>query len=68
MGVTWVGKAFVKSSTIGMEEVIGGVSERSKWFVVGRDGFAMAGTLSPGNIVGLLDCGVVRRDVDSPTN
>ena len=67
-GVTCVGKAFVKSSTLGMEEVIGVVFGRSKWFVVGRDGFALAGTLSPGVIVGLLDCGVVRRDVDSPTN
>ena len=51
-----------------MEEHIGGVPGRSKWCVVGRDGFSVAGTLSPGVIVGLLDCGVVRGDVDSPTN
>ena len=67
-GVTWVGKAFVKSSMLGMEEVIGGVFGRSEWFFVGRDGFALTGTLSPGVIVGLLECGVVRRDEDLPTN
>ena len=34
MGETWVGNALVKSSTLGTDEVIGGVAGRSKCGVV----------------------------------
>ena len=46
----------MKSSTLGMEEVIVGVGGRDDECVVGRDGVALGGTLSPGGIVGLLVC------------